>query len=204
MVFNKGFDNTIWMILCSDRKYRKDIAKFIYNLPKEIYDGICNQLNEYNYDIDNNDYECRVLKKLIRDNNFINNYYCIEIEPYRIKINLKRWDSANDKLNEDIELVLYYFNVNELYNMDDYICIGNYSFKNSKLLSPFSSLITFIGDSRLYEIYDIDDNNLMISISDDCELDSKVNLNIMPYEYGLDNFKDGRSVTRLVRGRKMR
>lgn len=203
MVFNEGFDRSIWIILSSDKKYRKEIAKFIYNLPKEIYDGICNQLKEYKYN-DIYDYESRVLKKLIRDRDSINNYYCIEIDPYKIKINLKRWDSANDKLNEDIELLFYYCDINELDNIDDFLCIGNYNYKSSRFISPFSSLLTFVGDEREYEIYDSDDMELMVSISNDSELDNKINLNKLPREYGLSDFKDARSATRLVRGRKKR
>ena len=31
MVFNSGFDNSLWLILASDKKYRFNIAEFIAN-----------------------------------------------------------------------------------------------------------------------------------------------------------------------------
>jgi len=202
MVFNEGFDNTIWMILSSDKKYREEIAKFIYNLPKEIYDSICEYLKEYSYDREYNDYEFRNIKKLIRDNDGINNFYCLEICPYKIKINLKRWDSANDKLNEDIQLLIYYCNMNELNDMDYSVCIGNYDYNSSKFLNPFSSLLIASGDDREYEIYDKNDMILEVSVSCDSEFDNKINLNRMPQELELSDLRDRRSVNRLVRGRK--
>ena len=41
MVFNSGFDNSLWLILASDKKYRYDIADFIYNIPDDLYKKIC-------------------------------------------------------------------------------------------------------------------------------------------------------------------
>ncbi len=72
MVFNNGFDNSLWLILSSDKKYRVDIAEFIYNLPKEVYDSICKQLKDYNYNGKNEDYEFSTIKKLIRGNDGLN------------------------------------------------------------------------------------------------------------------------------------
>ena len=202
MVFNTGFDNTIWMILSSDKKYRKEISEFIYNLPKDLYNRICEYLKEHADNRENDGDEFRTINKLIRDEDGLNNYYYIEMCPYKIKINLKRWDSANDKLNEDIKLSLYYFNVNELDEIEDFVCIGDYSYKGSKFLNPFSSVLTVIGNEREYEIYDKNGMKLMISVSCDCELDNKVDLNRMPQELELSDLRDRRSVNRLVRGRK--
>ena len=202
MVFNEGFDNTIWMILSSDKKYREEIAKFSYNLPKEIYDSVCEYLKEYSYEREYSDYEFRNIKKLIRDNDGINNFYCLEICPYKIKINLKRWDSANDKLNEDIQLLIYYCNMNELNDIDYSVCMGNYVYNSSKFLNPFSSLLIASGDEREYEIYDKNDMILEVSVSCDSEFDNKINLNRMPQELELSDLRDRCSVNRLVRGRK--
>lgn len=202
MVFNEGFDNTIWMILSSDKKYREEIAKFIYNLPKEIYDSICEYLKDYSYDREYNDYEFRNIKKLIRDNDGINNFYCLEICPYKIKINLKRWDSANDKLNEDIQLLIYYCNMNELNDMEYPVCLGNYSYNGSRFLNPFSSFLIVNSDDMEYEIYDNNDIEVMISVVGSYEFDKIINLNNMHQELELSDLRDRRSVNRLVRGRK--
>ena len=202
MVFNTGFDNKILMILSSDKKYRFNIAEFIYNLPKDLYNRICEYLKEHDYNRENDGDEFRTINKLIRDEDGLNNYYYIEMCPYKIKINLKRWDSANDKLNEDIKLSLYYFNVNELDEIEDFVCIGDYSYKGSKFLNPFSSVLTVIGNEREYEIYDKNGMKLMISVSCDSELDNKVDLNRMPEDLELSDLCDRRSVNRLVRGRK--
>lgn len=201
MVFNIGFDNTIWMILSSDKKYRKEIAEFIYNLPKDIYDSICKYLREYNYDGKSSDYEIGNFKKFIRDDNGINNYYCINISPYKIEINLKKWNSAGDRPEDNINLILYAVTLDELISLDNYLCIGSYNYKSSRFLNSFTSILSVNGDEREYEIYDVDDMKLMLSILD-VGFDNKINLNRMPQELELSDLRDRRSVSRLVRGRK--
>ena len=92
--------------------------------------------------------------------------------------------------------------MNGLDEIEDIVCIGDYSYKGSKFLNPFSSVLTVIGNEREYEIYDKNGMKLMISVSCDSELDNKVDLNRMPQELELSDLSDRRSVNRLVRGRK--
>ena len=149
MVFNSGFDNSLWLILSSDKKYRFDIAKFIYDMPKDLYDVICNQLKEYNNDIDLIEFDTKSYRKAIIDNDGLNEYYYVEMNPYEIKIKLKRWNSTGDKLNEDIELLLYYSDIEEL-NDEDYnypYCLGKYNYNSSRFLYSF---LTFLGVEREY------------------------------------------------------
>ena len=200
MVFNLGFDNSLWLILSSDSKYRFDIAEIIYNMPKELYDSIRNQLKEYNNDLYLIDYDVKCFKKVIIDNNGINSYYYVELDPCKIIIKLKRWNSALNKLNEDIELVLYSLN---LFELDEYpVCLGKYNYNRSQFLNPFISLLSVISDNREYEICDNNDMMLDINLSDDMELNRKVNLKLLPNEIVVGDLKDRRSVKRLVRGRK--
>ena len=203
MVFNSGFDNSLWLILASDKKYRFNIAEFIYNMPSDLYDNICNQLKEYNIDEELVDYDIKCFRKAVIDNNGLNKYYYIEINPCEIRFKLKRWNSTGDKLNEDIELLLYYSNIDEL-NDDDYnypCYLGKYKYNSSRFLY---SLLTFFGDEREYEVFDNNNMILDISISEDSEMDRKISVKLLPKEYDLIDLKDRSSVGRLVKGRKKR
>lgn len=198
MVFNSGFDKSLWLILLCENKYRFNIAKFIYNIPKEIYDSICNQLNECN---NYNEYDTKCVRKAIINQDDVNSYYCIDISPCEIIINLKRWNSVSDRLNEEIELVLYSLDKED--TDDNYLCyLGKYSFNSSKFFSPFSSVLTFVGDLREYEIYDVDDMTINICVSEDSEMIKNVSLKSIPKELVLTDLRDRRSVKKLVRGRK--
>ena len=202
MVFNSGFDNSLWLILSSDNKYKFNIAEFIYNMPKELYDSIYNQLKEYNQNEDLIDYDVKCFKKAIINHNGINSYYVVEMTPCEIRISLKRWNSVANKLNEDIEIRLFSLNTDELENMEYPINFGSYKYNSSRFLDPFGLILTSLGDEREYEIYDNDNMMLNISISFDSELDRKVSLRLMPKEMDFKNLSDRRSVNKLVRGRK--
>jgi len=204
MVFNSDFDNSLWLILSSDKKYRFDIAGFIYNLPKELYDSICNQLKEYNSNKDNIDYEYKCFRKAFRDKNGVNSYYNIEMNPYEIRIKLKRWENTWDKFQENINLSIFSISLSNLDEFDDSLCIGNYNYVSSRLLNPCSTTVVIIGDERNYELDDIDEMNLKISITADDRKTVNVKFEKKPQDFILDDLRERQNVNVLVKGRKKR
>lgn len=204
MVFNSGFDNSLWLILSSDKKYRFDIAQFIYNLPKELYDSVCNQLKEYNCNRDNISYEYKCFRKAFRDNNGVNSYYNIEMNPYEIRIKLKRWENTWDKFQENINLSLFSISFSNLEDFDDSLCIGSYYYDTSRLLNPCSTGVIIIGDERNYELDEIDEMNLKISITDDDRKTVNVKFDKKPQDVSFDDLGERQNVNVLVKGRKKR
>lgn len=203
MVFNSGFDNSLWLILASDKKYRYDIADFIYNIPDDLYKKICYQLELYRSGKDMRDNE---YVKVFRDKDWNNYFYTVNIDSHEIKINLKNWNSTGDRLEKNIVLSIYAISLEDLINidLDNSLYIGNYHYNSSGFVSPFSSTLVVMGDDRDYEIYDNDKLKLKVSTSDNNSNLVNVNLEKRPLDFILSDLGDRHSVSCLVKGRKKR
>jgi len=199
MVFNSEFDNTIWLILASDKKYREKIADFIYNIPEDLYKKICYQLELYRSgrDIRANEYT-----KVFRDKEWNNYFYIVNIDSREIKISLKKWNSMGDKLEENISLSMYAVSLEDLMNinLDNSLYIGSYHYNSSGFVNPFGSTLVVLGDECDYEIYENDE--LKVSISDDDSKLVNVDYKNKPQDFILSDLGDKHSVKCLVKGRK--
>lgn len=47
MIFNEKFDNSLWLMVNSDKNNKDDIVAFVKNLPNELYQLIYSRLDEY-------------------------------------------------------------------------------------------------------------------------------------------------------------
>lgn len=204
MVFNEEFDRTIWIILASDKDNRFNIAEFIYNMPRELLEKIYNQLKLYSSDNDNKAMKSNDFRKALRDKDGNNYFYTVDMDSQEIKINLKKWNSSSDKLEENIGLSLYAISIEDLTNIEEDfpLYIGNYHYNTSGFLNPFSSTLVVLGDERDYEIFENTILGLKISVTDDNRTFRRVNIKNMPQDISLSDLGDRCSVNRLVRGRK--
>ena len=89
-------------------------------------------------------------------------------------------------------------------NLYDSLNIGSYDYVSSRLLNPCSKCVVVTGDERNYELYDIDDINLKISITDDNKKIVNVKLDKKPQDFILDDLGEVQRVNVLVKGRKKR
>lgn len=47
MVFGKGYDNSLWLMISADKKNREELVGFIKNIPAELYDIIHEKISKY-------------------------------------------------------------------------------------------------------------------------------------------------------------
>lgn len=206
MVFNEEFDRALWLVLASDVFNREDIASLVYNIPKELFKCIFEQLKMYDVTKDNLDYSFKNFRKAFRENDGDNCFYNIEMNPEEINIKLNRWGSSGVSLEETVELCLVSLSVNDLLNinLEASTYIGNYSYHSSQFLTPESTVLLVDIKEKEYQIKADTPIGLVMYNSEGGKFFRIVNMKKMPSEMELSDLSSKRSVNKLVRTRKNR
>lgn len=186
MIFDVEYDNSLYIILSSDIKNRENIAKIIYNMPKEVLEKIRKCLDENKYI---NEYKCA--KRDESNNIYI---YVINIIDNEIRIVYNKW---SNNLEEMYKLSLCRFKDN--INMDYPCYLGNYD----EIKSYVIWRTVFVRENvRDYEIEKDIFLGKLVSLSDDPDKYWIVNLKNKDMKIERDDLKNMDSVNKLLRRRK--
>lgn len=186
MIFDKIIDKNLYLILSSDIKNREDIAKIIYNIPKELLDRINLLLT------DNELPKQYKIAKYDKDNNMY--MYTINIYHNEITIIYNKWYNNQTKLEEEYKLTLG--RINEIDDYPKYI--GNYTSKKSQIIY---NKVFATGTERDYELTNDTPLGNIISLSDDPNRYWIVNLKNKLLDIEQKDLKDRASINKLIKRR---
>ena len=125
MLFNRGFDLSLYLIIAGDKKNKDLIENFIKIIPDEFYVYLRNEIN--NLEINYNDRYDLETKKFFLNDGFM---YMIKsgINSSKLEIKLYRRD-FNDNIEENYNLSLLYLDEDKLYNnLKDNFELGEFSY----------------------------------------------------------------------------
>ena len=201
MIFNEGYDKTLWLMLAGDKENRNKLVYFIRTMPEQIYNDILKMIN-YGA-ISNKHYIYPVVNEMLMEDGF-EYFYRYGIVSDRLELYVSR---CNLDLNlvETFTLDLNVFDFEELMSVDfmDAIKIGSFSWTVDRLDYDMDSVVSSRnGLSREYRLYKEMFNNIIVGNGD---LRTRVNyLSKCPDDMHLDDFSTDKKVNGLVKKRKRR
>lgn len=159
MIFDGYFNESVLMILASEKKKRNDIEEFIASFPFELYDKLNDALSLFEqYERDNVDILNReiynVSEKLYLSNNYL---YWFSVDMLSGSLNIGR--SINGV--NDIDITLY---SGDAYDIEYYRNLGYINYGNSNMIcyeyfnTKFGGFVVSSKNGRRRKYTKIDDN----------------------------------------------
>lgn len=193
MIFNKELDESLRLMLESDRKRRDKIINFVLSIPDDLYQKIYVELSKYNeYEQNNIDLFDRedfcLSGETINTNNCKYSFVIdmiensITISRYKIEDDMKRSMNAEDGCEKVFEITLYastrYNNISNFKYQKLGKFIDNitgidveYDLKSTK----FGNMVTFLDDIgfRKYQKVNCKENNIELDRESLCKTKTK-------------------------------
>lgn len=193
MIFSKNFDNTLWLMIRSDKKNRYDIIKLVSSIPKDLLD----ELNIF--------FHCgsllkeKKIRKALRDSFGNTCLFDIYISDTEIKIDLSKWGLSDD-CEEFYELNLKSISLDKelVFDTLDSFYIGSYFWRITKPIILFNEVVVITKCNMLsYELLDVSSSKIVIRLFDEYSKVKEISLEKIPDEIYLDDFKSYSKVKKL-------
>lgn len=200
MVIRNDFDRTLWFMLICDKKNRYDIAKFIKNIPNDLFEKIRLELDKC--PINDEMYSLKKITKAFRINNDDTYFYEISLNGYQVIINLSIWKMSDSSYKEVIHITLYSLSMDDIKDINpEYpIYIGDYYHTISKMSFIYNTVICK-GKDKGYELVDCSGSCVIIQDVDG-KINKSINIDKIPVELNIDETIDKKSINRFIRKRR--
>ena len=196
MIFSSDFDRTLWLMLISDKKNRKDIAEFIRNVPNDLYDRIHQELIKCLYYDVKDKMSIKKITKAFRDT--------VSVSAGMIILNLTIWNNLVNGSQDVTQITLYPLTLEQIKTGDsinpEYIGDFYHTYSTYSLL--FNTVIAS-GVDMGYEILDNDKDYIIIQ-SVDGKFEKNIFIGDIPNEINLSDFMDKARINKLVKIRRER
>lgn len=199
MIFGKGYDNALWLMLTADKKNRNGLVNFIKNIPSVLYSQIHVEIDRY--------MEYKEGKMLGEYKHLCGNYRDVNGLLYSFGIDLGSGEldivaSTDIGGYEDIVYslsIMPYVGLKDMDNFDSRY-IGEFSYQEISYCDEY--FVDGLSDTVDYELIKTPLGYMVNYKSQVSLLKSKikgVNLNGMPLNMHLSDLKTSESVDKLVR-----
>lgn len=197
MIFNDEIDRSLFLILSFDIRYREQIAKLIYNIPKDLIERIQNVLSDMNNDVS----KTVELNKAFRDDDDITSMYKVIASNDSLRIKLSRWNSQYEEDIYDIDLGYVCLDKDFssiLFKNNDLLYLGSYFFSSSRLFLGIGPMVSK-GNGVGYNLFDNMNGDYVVEIDSNKICEKRLNLQMIPNEIFLEDLSNKKNINRLVR-----
>lgn len=184
MIFSNDIDKALYLVLANDKKHRGDIAKLIYDMPRDLIVRIQNKLEEIYNDDSLSDVE---LCKAVRNSDNITSMYRVLVFYNGVRIKLSRWNNQ-DEWVYDLELCDV--------NLDEYI--GSYFYSETGLFLGIGPMIV-TSNGVDYELCENSLGNKVMLLSSNKVNTKRIDMSVIPEEISLEDLISKKSVNKLVK-----